>query len=178
MLDDLNFWFNYIYFDDMVVIFFSLVMLFVEDQKIYEYCFCIYDGSYLWMYDILCLICDVEGMLLEVIGLMIDIIGCKQMEDILQCQVEEQCVLIEQFKMVQVQLMQFEKLVFIGQLVVGVVYEINNLIGFVNVNFNILGNYVVMLFEGIKLYQCVINGSLFFSVVQLEVQVFEDCVDL
>jgi hypothetical protein len=90
MLDDPNFWFNHIHPDDTAAIFSSLAMLFVEDQKIYEYRFRTSDGSYLWMHDTLRLIRDAEGTPLEVIGLMTDITGRKQMEDTLQRQAEEQ----------------------------------------------------------------------------------------
>lgn len=178
MLDDPNFWFNHIHPDDTAAIFSSLAMLFVEDQKIYEYRFRTHDGSYLWMHDTLRLIRDAEGTPLEVIGLMTDITGRKQMEDTLQRQAEEQRALIEQLKMAQAQLMQSEKLASIGQLAAGVAHEINNPIGFVNANLNTLGNYVATLLEGIKLYQCVTNGNLPSSVAQSEVQAFEERADL
>jgi PAS domain S-box-containing protein len=178
MLDDPNFWFNHIHPDDTAAIFSSLAMLFVDDQKIYEYRFRTHDGSYLWMHDTLRLIRDAEGTPLEVIGLMTDITGRKQMEDTLQRQAEEQSALIEQLKMAQAQLMQSEKLASIGQLAAGVAHEINNPIGFVNANLNTLGNYVATLLEGIKLYQCVTNGSLPSSVAQSEMQAFEDRADL
>ncbi len=178
MLDDPNFWFNHIHPDDTAAIFSSLAMLFVEDQKIYEYRFRTHDGSYLWMHDTLRLIRDAEGTPLEVIGLMTDITGRKQMEDTLQRQAEEQSALIEQLKMAQAQLMQSEKLASIGQLAAGVAHEINNPIGFVNANLNTLGNYVATLLEGIKLYQCVTNGSLPSSVAQSEMQAFEERADL
>ncbi len=178
MLDDPNFWFNHIHPDDTAAIFSSLAMLFVEDQKIYEYRFRTHDGSYLWMHDTLRLIRDAEGTPLEVIGLMTDITGRKQMEDTLQRQAEEQRALIEQLKMAQAQLMQSEKLASIGQLAAGVAHEINNPIGFVNANLNTLGNYVATLLEGIKLYQCVTNGKLPSSVAQSEVQAFEERADL
>lgn len=178
MLDDPNFWFNHIHPDDTAAIFSSLAMLFVEDQKIYEYRFRTHDGSYLWMHDTLRLIRDAEGTPLEVIGLMTDITGRKQMEDTLQRQAEEQSALIEQLKMAQAQLMQSEKLASIGQLAAGVAHEINNPIGFVNANLNTLGNYVATLLEGIKLYQCITNGSLPSSVAQSEMQAFEERADL
>ncbi len=178
MLDDPNFWFNHIHPDDTAAIFSSLAMLFVDDQKIYEYRFRTHDGSYLWMHDTLRLIRDAEGTPLEVIGLMTDITGRKQMEDTLQRQAEEQSALIEQLKMAQAQLMQSEKLASIGQLAAGVAHEINNPIGFVNANLNTLGNYVATLLEGIKLYQCVTNGSLPSSVAQSEMQAFEERADL
>ncbi|ALU90861.1 ATP-binding protein [Herbaspirillum rubrisubalbicans] len=178
MLDDPNFWFNHIHPDDTANIFSSLAMLFVEDQKIYEYRFRTRDGSYLWMHDTLRLIRDASGTPLEVIGLMTDITGRKQLEDALQCQAEEQRALIEQLKMAQAQLLQSEKLASIGQLAAGVAHEINNPIGFVNANLNTLGNYVATLLEGIKLYQCVAGGKLPSSVAQSELQSFEDRADL
>lgn len=178
MLDDPNFWFNHIHPDDTAAIFSSLAMLFVEDQKIYEYRFRTHDGSYLWMHDTLRLIRDADGMPLEVIGLMTDITGRKQLEDALQRQAEEQSALIEQLKMAQAQLMQSEKLASIGQLAAGVAHEINNPIGFVNANLNTLGNYVATLLEGIKLYQCVTSGNLPSSVAQSELKSFEDRADL
>ncbi len=178
MLDDSNFWFNHIHPDDTAAIFSSLAMLFVEDQKIYEYRFRASDGRYLWMHDTLRLIRDPAGKPLEVIGLMTDISGRKEMEDTLQRQAEEQGKLIEQLGMAQAQLMQSEKLASIGQLAAGVAHEINNPIGFVSANLNTLGNYVATLLEGIKLYQCVLGGALPASVAQSELQGFEDRADL
>nr|WP_198983482.1 ATP-binding protein [Herbaspirillum sp. ASV7] len=178
MLDDANFWFNHIHPDDIAAIFSSLAMLFVEDQKVYEYRFRTSDGSYLWMHDTLRLIRDDAGKPLEVIGLMTDITGRKQMEDELQRQGEEQRKLIAQLKMAQAQLMQSEKLASIGQLAAGVAHEINNPIGFVSANLNTLGNYVATLLEGIKLYQCILGGALPRDMADGEVRSFEQRADL
>lgn len=178
MLDDPNFWFNHIHPDDTAQIFSSLAMLFVEDQKIYEYRFRTSDGSYLWMHDTLRLIRDPDGTPQEVIGLMTDITGRKEMEDTLQRQAEEQGKLIEQLKMAQAQLMQSEKLASIGQLAAGVAHEINNPIGFVSANLNTLGNYVATLLEGIQLYRCLQGGALPAAVAQEQLHSFEERADL
>lgn len=178
MLDDDNFWFNHIHPDDIAHIFSSLAMLFVEDQKVYEYRFLTSDGSYLWIHDTLRVIRDSAGTPLEVIGLMTDITGRKQMEGELKRQAEEQRKLIEQLKMAQAQLMQSEKLASIGQLAAGVAHEINNPIGFVSANLNTLGNYVATLLEGIKLYQCMLGGALPRELADSQLKDFEQRADL
>lgn len=178
MLEDPNFWFNHIHPADTATIFSSLALLFVEDQRIYEYRFRASDGHYLWMHDTLRLIRGEDGKPQEVIGLMTDITGRKEMEEALQRQGEAQRHLIDQLKTAQAQLMQSEKLASIGQLAAGVAHEINNPIGFVSANLNTLGSYVSTLLEGMALEKRIIVGTALSAEAKASLASFEQRADL
>lgn len=68
-------------------------------------------------------------------------------------------------------------MVLIGQLVVGVVYEINNLIGYVYFNLGSLQEYLCSLFIVIEVYECVLC-VLDLKVLILEIDDICDCLDI
>ena len=66
---------------------------------------------------------------------------------------EEQEKLIEQLEETKDQLFQQEKLASIGQLAAGVAHEINNPVGYVSSNINILNRYIDGLFDVLNVYK-------------------------
>lgn len=153
MVADPNFWFDHIHPDDAPNIFSSLALVFVEEQRTYEYRFRAADGSYRWMHDTLRLIRDRNGAPLEVIGSLTDISVRKSVEESLARSGKEQQLLIARLEATLDQLVQAEKMASIGQLAAGVAHEINNPIGFVNSNMGALKSYVATLFGVIQDYE-------------------------
>ncbi|PRC93358.1 ATP-binding protein [Solimicrobium silvestre] len=162
MIEDPNFWFNHIHPDDTAQIFSSLALLFSEGQRTYEYRFLSSAGNYIWMNDMLRLVCDEDGKPVEVVGSLTDITERKNMEVDLQRKGEEQQALIKKLQEAHQQLLQAEKMASVGQLAAGIAHEINNPIGFVNSNMNSMQTYVTTLFGVIEQYNTAI-GSLTLS---------------
>lgn len=156
MVADPNFWFDHIHPDDTPAIFSSLALLFAEGKRTYEYRFRAADGRYLWIHDSLRLVCDEQGVPLEVIGSLTDITARKEMEQALEAKGAEQERLIARLREAQEQLLQSEKMASIGQLAAGIAHEINNPIGFVNSNMGSLETYVATLLEVLGKYEEVI----------------------
>ena len=75
---------------------------------------------------------ELEAALLEI----------EKINHALQCEREEQRILIKRLEEAHNQLLQSEKLASIGQLAAGVAHEVNNPIGFVNSNLGTLREYV------------------------------------
>ena len=152
MVADPNFWFDHIHPEDAPQIFSSLALIFVEEQRTYEYRFRAADGSYRWMHDTLRLIRDGNGAPLEVIGSLTDITARKSVEESLARSSEVQRQLVIRLQQSHEQLLQAEKMASIGQLAAGIAHEINNPIGFVNSNMGTLKAYLATLFQLIQEY--------------------------
>ncbi len=60
---------------------------------------------------------------------------------------------LEELKKTQLQLVQSEKISFLGQLVTGVAHEVNNPVGFISTNLYHASNYIQDLINLVKLYQ-------------------------
>jgi two-component system, NtrC family, sensor kinase len=159
MVDDPNFWFDHIHPEDVPAIFSSLMRLFSEGQRTYEYRFKSRSGEYVWMHDTLRLIRNAAGQPLEVIGSLTDITERKRMEESLQKEAAEQQLLISKLQDAHAQLLQSEKMASIGQLAAGIAHEINNPVGFINSNMGSLRNYVETLFGLIAGYEEAIKNQ-------------------
>lgn len=152
------------------------VVLLQGGLLLYEMEVCMLVGN-MWWVQIIVYIVNLVELILGIWWLLQDCIEvcC------VQCELELNYECIKQinswFEEVQNQLLQLEKMVFIGQLVVGVVYEINNFIGFVSFNLGLLCGYVELVFVLFVLLKV-----MFFDVLLVDVReefvCFDDVVDL
>ena len=88
MTRDSSFWANRIHPDDAETVFGDLGKLFEHHHHEHEYRWRIADGSYLWFYDCLRLICDEQGRPKYIVGAWMDITKRKQFEQRVQEQNE------------------------------------------------------------------------------------------
>jgi PAS domain S-box-containing protein len=111
------------------------------------------DNSRYWEYTSIAPLKNDEGKITNFISVREDITHRKVMEEELKASNDELKEAIDKLKITQSQLIQQEKLAGIGQLAAGVAHEINNPLGFVASNFNILKKYTGKLKEVIYNYK-------------------------
>lgn len=99
------------------------------------------DGSNYWEYTSIAPLKSEEGDITHFISVREDITSRKLMEEELKKNNKELKEAISKLKITQAQLIQQEKLAGIGQLAAGVAHEINNPLGFVSSNFEMLKSY-------------------------------------
>lgn len=115
------------------------------------------DGSKYWEYTSIASLRSEEGNITHFISVREDITSRKLMEEELRQSNEELKETIKKLKITQAQLIQQEKLAGIGQLAAGVAHEINNPLGFVSSNFEVLKSYTEKLKNLIYDYRNVIE---------------------
>lgn len=111
------------------------------------------DGSSAWIEWTNRAIKDETGIYNEVLSVGTNITERKRAEASIKEKNLELSNMVEKLKQTQSQLIQQEKMAGIGQLAAGVAHEINNPLGFVSSNFDMLGEYVKRLTTLIHAYR-------------------------
>ena len=118
------------------------------------------DGSYLWALLSTNPILDATGQFIGALGMVTDITERKSTEEALrqsEAQLRQKATQLEQalhkLQQTQAQLIQFEKMSSLGQLVAGVAHEINNPVNFIYGNLSHVNQYAQDLLNLVKLYR-------------------------
>ncbi|NEO84404.1 MAG: response regulator [Spirulina sp. SIO3F2] len=77
----------------------------------------------------------------------------QQLDQKVKSRTEELEVSLQELQKTQLQLVQNEKMATLGQMLSGIAHEINNPLGFIDGNVNILQEYLETLFQALRLYQ-------------------------
>ncbi|MBD2312070.1 PAS domain-containing protein [Desertifilum sp. FACHB-1129] len=111
------------------------------------------DGTPFWNELRISPVRDSEGQVTHYIGVQNDITERKQAENALREKATQLEDTLSQLQRTQARLIQYEKMVGLGQLVAGVAHEINNPVSFIYSNLNYANSYAQDLLSLVRLYQ-------------------------
>jgi PAS domain S-box-containing protein len=116
------------------------------------------DGELYWALTSISPIRNSEGKIYNYLFIQQDITEEKKIKETLQCQNLQIKEALNRLEQAQLQLVQQEKLAGIGQLAAGVAHEINNPLGFVFSNFDMLKKYMKRLLGILNAYRALKGG--------------------